>query len=72
MEKTAVESRYLIITGGIGGAKLALGLAHILDPDEVLFAVNTGDDFEHLGLSISPDLDTLVYTLADMNNKETG
>ena len=40
MEKTAVESRYLIITGGIGGAKLALGLAHILDPDEVLFAVN--------------------------------
>lgn len=72
MAKTAVEGRYLVITGGVGGAKLALGLAHILDPDEVLFAVNTGDDFEHLGLSISPDLDTLVYTLADMNNKETG
>ncbi len=72
MEKTPGEDRYLIVTGGVGGAKLALGLAHCLEPDEVLFAVNTGDDFEHLGLSISPDLDTLVYTLADMNNKEVG
>ena len=72
MEKKPGEGRYLIITGGVGGAKLALGLACSLEPDEVLFAVNTGDDFEHLGLSISPDLDTLVYTLADMNNKEAG
>ena len=72
MDKTAVEGRYLIITGGVGGAKLALGLAHNLEPAEVLYAVNTGDDFEHFGLCISPDLDTLVYTLADMNNKEAG
>ncbi|MCZ6855604.1 MAG: 2-phospho-L-lactate transferase [Gammaproteobacteria bacterium] len=72
MPKTSIEGRYLIITGGVGGAKLALGLAHCLKPIETLFAVNTGDDFEHLGLSISPDLDTLVYTLADMNNKEVG
>jgi len=69
---TPIESRYLIITGGVGGAKLALGLAHCLKPTEALFAVNTGDDFEHLGFTISPDLDTLVYTLADMNNKEVG
>ncbi|MCP5181249.1 MAG: 2-phospho-L-lactate transferase [Pseudomonadales bacterium] len=65
-------ARYLAITGGVGGAKLALGLAHVLTPDEVLFVVNTGDDFEHLGLAISPDLDTLTYTLADLNNTELG
>lgn len=63
---------YLAITGGVGGAKLALGLAHVLEPDRVAFAVNTGDDFEHLGFSISPDIDTLTYTLADLANKELG
>jgi LPPG:FO 2-phospho-L-lactate transferase len=64
--------RYLAVTGGIGGAKLALGLSKILGADELGFIVNTGDDFEHLGLHISPDIDTLVYTLADLNNPETG
>jgi len=64
--------RYLAITGGVGGAKLALGLAHVLSPDEVLFVVNTGDDFEHLGLTICPDIDTLTYTLADLSNKTLG
>lgn len=54
----------LALTGGVGGAKLALGLAKLLAPDEVVFVVNTGDDFEHHGLPISPDVDTLVYTLA--------
>ena len=44
--------RILALTGGVGGAKLALGLSQILAPDELLFAVNTGDDFEHLGLHI--------------------
>jgi LPPG:FO 2-phospho-L-lactate transferase len=63
---------YLAITGGVGGAKLALGLSHVLSPDEIAFAVNTGDDFEHLGLSISPDIDTLTYTLADLANRELG
>lgn len=65
-------ARYLSITGGVGGAKLAVGLAQILSPDEVLFAVNTGDDFEHLGLHISPDIDSLSYALAQENNKELG
>ncbi|MBX3707626.1 MAG: 2-phospho-L-lactate transferase [Pseudomonadales bacterium] len=64
--------RILAITGGVGGAKLALGLARHLAPDEVLFAVNTGDDFEHLGLEIAPDLDTLTYTLAGLANPELG
>ncbi|MBM4202984.1 MAG: 2-phospho-L-lactate transferase [Gammaproteobacteria bacterium] len=64
--------KILAITGGVGGAKLALGLAKILPPDEVLFVVNTGDDFEHMGLNICPDIDTLTYTLADLNNTELG
>ena len=64
--------RYLAITGGIGGAKLALGLSKLLNRDELAFVVNTGDDFEHLGLHISPDIDTSVYTLADECNPETG
>lgn len=63
---------YLAITGGVGGAKLALGLSHVLDPEQIAFAVNTGDDFEHLGFSISPDIDTLTYTLADLANKQLG
>lgn len=62
----------LAITGGVGGAKLALGLSKLLGKDEVVFAVNTGDDFEHLGLHISPDIDTLTYTLAGTSNTELG
>src|SRR4051812_3352187 len=60
------------LSGGIGGAKLALGLSRVLPADELLVIANTGDDFEHLGLSISPDIDTLIYTLADINNPVTG
>ena len=63
---------YLALTGGIGGAKLALGLARILAADEVAFVVNTGDDFEHLGLHVSPDMDTLTYTLAGLSNPQAG
>ena len=62
----------LALTGGVGGAKLALGLANILGPDEVAFVVNTGDDFEHLGLHIAPDMDTLTYTLAGLSNPTVG
>jgi len=63
---------YLAITGGIGGAKLALGLSKILTGDQLAMVVNTGDDFKHLGLHISPDIDTLVYTLAGESNTDTG
>jgi LPPG:FO 2-phospho-L-lactate transferase len=56
----------------VGGAKLALGLARILTGDELTIVVNTGDDFEHLGLSISPDIDTVVYTLAGIADRERG
>ena len=65
-------AKILAITGGVGGAKLALGLSKILNPDELLFLVNTGDDFQHLGLEISPDLDSLLYALSGKNNPELG
>ena len=62
----------LALAGGVGGAKLALGLSRILPPEELLIAVNTGDDFEHLGLHVAPDLDTVMYTLAGIANPQTG
>ena len=62
----------LALSGGIGGAKLALGLYRTLPPRALTIVANTGDDFEHLGLSVSPDIDTLLYTLAGIDNPETG
>lgn len=62
----------IALSGGVGGAKLALGLSRILPPEELTIVVNTGDDFEHLGLSISPDIDTVTYTLAGLANRELG
>lgn len=58
--------------GGVGGAKLADGLAQILPPEDLTIIVNTGDDFEHFGLYICPDLDTVCYTLAGLANPDTG
>lgn len=69
---TAPGVRCVALSGGIGGAKLALGLSKVLAPGELLIAANTGDDFEHLGLRICPDIDTLTYTLAGINDPETG
>lgn len=66
------DARILAITGGVGGAKLSLGLAQLLPAKQLAFLVNTGDDFNHLGLHISPDIDTLVYTLSGQANMETG
>ncbi|MFC7476620.1 2-phospho-L-lactate transferase [Dankookia sp. GCM10030260] len=60
------------LSGGIGGAKLALGLSKVLPPEELLVVANTGDDFEHLGLTICPDIDTLSYTLAGLDNPVLG
>jgi LPPG:FO 2-phospho-L-lactate transferase len=62
----------LALSGGVGGAKLALGLARQLEPAQLAVVCNTGDDFEHLGLPICPDLDTVMYTLAGRDNKEQG
>jgi len=66
------EGFVLALSGGIGGAKLALGLYRILPPGALMVVAKTGDDFEHLGLAISPDIDTLLYTLAGLDNPELG
>jgi LPPG:FO 2-phospho-L-lactate transferase len=67
-------SRDLVValSGGIGGAKLALGFSRIVKPENLLVVANVGDDFEHLGLHISPDADTLMYTLAGLDNTKLG
>ncbi len=64
--------KIVALAGGVGGAKLAHGLAQLLAPEDLTIIVNTGDDFEHLGMYISPDLDTVCYTLAGLANPETG
>jgi LPPG:FO 2-phospho-L-lactate transferase len=60
------------LAGGVGGARLAVGLAKLLPPRQLTIVVNTGDDFEHLGFTICPDLDTVMYTLAGVNNRIAG
>ena len=68
-----MSASYVALSGGVGGAKLALGLCDVLDdPARLTIVANTGDDFEHLGLKVCPDLDTLIYTLAGLANPETG
>ena len=62
----------IALSGGVGGAKLALGLAACLGPERLAIVANTADDFEHLGLSICPDLDTVMYTLAGLADPERG
>jgi LPPG:FO 2-phospho-L-lactate transferase len=67
----ASREHVLALCGGVGGAKLALGLYRLLG-ENLTVVVNTGDDFEHLGLNISPDLDTVLYTLADLADPQRG
>jgi LPPG:FO 2-phospho-L-lactate transferase len=68
----AATLKVVALAGGVGGARLADGLAQILAPENLTVIVNTGDDFEHLGLYICPDLDTVCYTLAGLANPATG
>lgn len=62
----------LALCGGVGGAKLASGLAAVLPPEQLTIVINTGDDFEHVGLSVSPDIDTVVYTLSGLSDDVRG
>ena len=64
--------KVVVLAGGVGGAKLADGISQSLPAEDVTIVVNTGDDFEHLGLTICPDLDTVMYRLANVANDETG
>lgn len=60
------------MAGGVGGAKLVWGLAQLLPPERLTVLGNTGDDFHHLGLTICPDVDTLMYTLAGWADPHAG
>jgi LPPG:FO 2-phospho-L-lactate transferase len=66
------ELNIVLLAGGVGGAKLADGLARVVPPERLTIIVNTGDDLRHLGLTICPDLDTVMYTLAGVANPATG
>ncbi len=70
--KSGLAGHVVALCGGIGGAKLALGLYRVLAAGQLTVIVNTGDDFEHLGLSISPDLDTVLYTLGGVADRRRG
>jgi LPPG:FO 2-phospho-L-lactate transferase len=67
-----MSGQVVVLTGGVGGAKLVLGLARILPAPSITAIVNTGDDFRHFGLPVSPDIDTLLYTLSGKANAAQG
>jgi len=67
-----MSGRVVVLTGGVGGAKLVLGLIRVMPAEDVVAIVNTGDDFRHFGLWVSPDIDTLLYTLSGQSNQAQG
>lgn len=67
-----MKEQVVVLTGGVGGAKLVEGLRQIVPANQLTAIVNTGDDFEHLGLPVSPDIDTLLYTLSGKANTQLG
>jgi LPPG:FO 2-phospho-L-lactate transferase len=69
---TAGQPRVVALSGGVGGAKLVIGLAEKIEPGRLLVVANNGDDFEHLGLTICPDADTLLYAGAGLDHPQTG
>ncbi|MBT6909941.1 MAG: 2-phospho-L-lactate transferase, partial [Rhodospirillaceae bacterium] len=66
------DHKIIALSGGVGGAKLALGLSRLDLGDRLLVVANVGDDFEHLGLTICPDLDSNTYALAGLNDEVKG
>jgi LPPG:FO 2-phospho-L-lactate transferase len=66
------EPKVVALSGGVGGAKLVVGLARVVEQDRLLVIANAGDDFEHLGLTICPDADTLLYAGSGLDNPEVG
>ena len=72
MSGADARTRVVAFSGGVGGAKLANGLAQVVDGPALTIIVNTGDDFEHLGLTVCPDIDSVVYALAGKNDAERG
>jgi len=66
------NSQTIVLSGGVGGAKLVLGMSHIIAPEQLTVVTNTGDDFDHYGLRICPDTDTALYTLSGLSNQQQG
>ena len=71
-EKQNNLPKFIALSGGVGGAKLALGLEKIIQSEDLMVIGNVGDDFRHFGLHISPDIDTLLYTLSGKSDIEKG
>jgi LPPG:FO 2-phospho-L-lactate transferase len=69
---TSANRKVVVLAGGVGGARMADGFAQCLPAGDLTVIVNTGDDFQHMGLTVCPDLDTVMYTLAGVANAETG
>ena len=69
---TAEQPKVVALSGGVGGAKLVVGLAEKVEQDRLLVIANGGDDFEHLGLTICPDADTLLYAGSGLDNPKLG
>jgi len=67
-----MSGKYLLLCGGVGGSRLAAGFADVLPPERLTIVVNTGDDFDHFGLRICPDIDTVTYMLAGLVDEERG
>jgi LPPG:FO 2-phospho-L-lactate transferase len=72
MNARSAGHRVVALSGGVGGARFAYGLSRALEPGALTVIVNTGDDFTHWGLPICPDLDTVMYTLAELSDDERG
>ena len=66
------DAKIAVLSGGVGGDKLVLGLSHAAAPERLVVVANTGDDFHHLGLHIAPDIDSVVYAVADLADQERG
>jgi len=66
------NSQTIVLSGGVGGAKLVLGMSHIVAPEQLTVVTNTGDDFDHYGLRICPDTDTALYTLSGLSDQQKG
>ena len=72
IKKQNKSPKFIAVSGGVGGAKLALGLEKIIQSEDLMVIGNVGDDFRHFGLHISPDIDTLLYTLSGKSDVEKG
>lgn len=67
-----MSGKVITLSGGVGGAKLVLGLSHVVKGDRLLVACNTGDDFQHLGLTVCPDIDSVLYALSGLSDQKRG